>query len=204
MAIIALSAELLRKDYNVARALFIAALLMLVENPLILFYDPSFQLSFLATLGLIMLSSPFEKRLGFITEKFGIRSLVASTIATQVFVSPLIFYMMGDLSLVGIFVNIVVLPFIPLTMLLVSLAGLLGFISNFLSQISGWGAHILLSYELFMVRNASALPFAVMSLPAFSLRILGGIYAIYGAIFLFARSREKVTKLENSSLSSSN
>ncbi len=198
MAIIALSAELFRREYNVVRALFIAALLMLIQNPLILFYDPSFQLSFLATLGLIMLSSPFEKRLGFITEKFGIRPLVASTTATQVFVSPLIFYMMGDLSIVGIFVNIVVLPFIPLTMLLVSLAGLLGFISNFLSQISGWGAHILLSYELFMVRQASALPFAVISIPAFSLRILGGIYVLYAAIFLYTRNRGEETMPEDS------
>lgn len=199
MAIIALCGEILRKDYNVARALFIAALLMLIENPLILLYDPSFQLSFLATLGLITLSSPFEKKLGFITEKFAIRSLVASTLATQVFVSPLILYMMGDLSLVGTFVNIIVLPFIPLTMLVVFLAGMSGFISHYISQIFGWISHLLLSYELLIVRQASKLPFAIVSLPAFSIKVVAGVYLLYGSMFFYLKSR-----LKNSSQSLSN
>src|SRR6185369_13002766 len=148
MAIIALFAELVRRDYAVSRALLLAGAGMLIQNPMILLYDPSFQLSFLATLGLIMLSSPIEKKLGFITDKMGIRALVASTFATQIFVSPLIFYMMGQLSIIGIVVNILVLPFIPLTMLLVFLCGFFGFFSHLLSEIEGWGSHILLSYEL--------------------------------------------------------
>ncbi len=183
MALIALFAEIMRRDYNVVRALFIAGALMLIHNPRILFYDPSFQLSFLATLGLVILSSPIEEKIGFITERFGIRALVASTLATQIFVSPLIFYMMGELSLVGIFVNIVVLPFIPLTMLLVFCAGFFGFIIPWISQIAGWASHIVLSYELFMVKTASSLPYAVMTLPAFSGWIVVGFYAFYMALF---------------------
>jgi competence protein ComEC len=184
MALIALLGELFRRDYNVARALFIAAALMLIQNPLILLYDPSFQLSFLATLGLVTLSSPLEKHLGFITEKMGIRGLVASTFATQIFVSPLIFYIMGQLSIIGIVVNIIVLPFIPLTMLLIALAGLSGFISHIPSQIAGWASHILLSYELFMVRFFAHLPFAYIEVPAFSGWIVGGCYAFYLAAFV--------------------
>ncbi len=179
MAIIALTASLLRKDYNVSRALFIAAALMLIQNPLILFYDPSFQLSFLATLGLILLSSPIEKKLGFITEKLGIRGLVASTLATQVFVSPYILYMMGQLSIIGIVVNIIVLPIIPMTMLFVSLTGVLGFLSYFASEITGWISYIMLSYELSMVRFFANLPFASIELPKFSFWIVVGFYGSY-------------------------
>ena len=179
MAMIALLASLLRKDYNVSKALFVAAALMLIQNPLILFYDPSFQLSFLATLGLILLSSPIEKKLGFITEKFGIRGLVASTLATQIFVSPYILYMMGQLSIIGIVVNILVLPIIPATMLFVSLTGLLGFLSHFVSEITGWISYIMLSYELFMVRFFASLPFASIELPKFSFWIVVGFYASY-------------------------
>jgi competence protein ComEC len=179
MAMIALLASLLRKDYNVSKALFVAAAIMLIQNPLILFYDPSFQLSFLATLGLILLSSPIEKKLGFITEKFGIRGLVSSTLATQIFVSPYILYMMGQLSIIGIVVNILVLPIIPATMLLVSLTGLLGFLSHFVSEITGWISYIMLSYELFMVRFFASLPFASIELPKFSFWIVIGFYASY-------------------------
>lgn len=184
MALIALFAELIRRDYHVERALFIAAALMLVQNPLILFYDPSFQLSFLATLGLVLLSSPIEERLGFITEKAGIRSLFASTIATQIFVSPLIFYMMGQLSIIGIVVNIIVLPVIPLTMLCVALAGISGFFSHALSLLFGWGSHFLLSYELMIVRFFAHLPFASIEIPAFSGWIVAGFYIFYLAAFL--------------------
>jgi competence protein ComEC len=179
MAMIALLASLLRKDYSVGKALFIAAALMVIQNPFILFYDPSFQLSFLATLGLILLSSPIEKKLGFISEKFGIRGLVASTLATQIFVSPYILYMMGQLSIIGIVVNILVLPIIPATMLFVSLTGLMGFVFHFISEITGWISYIMLSYELFMVRFFASLPFASIELPKFSFWIVVGFYASY-------------------------
>lgn len=179
MAVIALTATLLRKDYNVAKALFIAAALMLIQNPLILLYDPSFQLSFLATLGLILLSSPIEKRIGFITERFGIRGLVASTLATQIFVSPYILYMMGQLSIIGIVVNILVLPIIPATMLFVSLSGILGFVSIHISEIFGWISHLLLSYELFMVKAFASVPFAAIEIPKFSFWIVMGFYLSY-------------------------
>ncbi len=183
MAIIALSATLLRKDYNVSKALFIAASLMLIVNPLIILYDPSFQLSFLATLGLILLSSPIERKLAFITEKFGIRGLVASTLATQIFVSPYILYMMGQLSIIGIVVNILVLPIIPMTMLFVFLTGAFGFVSHLASLITAWISHILLSYELFAVRFFAHLPFAYIELPKFSGWIVFGFYISYFVAF---------------------
>ncbi len=184
MAIIALTATFLRRDYNVGKALFLAGALMLIVNPFILFYDPSFQLSFLATLGLLLLSSPIEKRLGFITEKMGIRALVASTLATQIFVSPYILYMMGQLSIVGIFVNILVLPIIPATMLFVTLAGISGFILPNVSEVFGWISHLLLSYELFMVRFFAHLPFASINLPKFSFWIVIGFYLSYFVAFI--------------------
>ncbi len=168
MASVALSADLIRREYNVSRALIFAALLMLIQNPMILLHDPSFQLSFLATLGLILLASPIEGKLGFIPEKFGMRGIVASTIATQIFVSPYILYMMGQISIIGMVVNILVLPFIPVTMLFVFLTGASGFIWMPLAHLFGWVSHLLLSYELLMVRNFARVPFASAHVPAFS------------------------------------
>jgi competence protein ComEC len=179
MAIIALLGSLMRRDYNVGKALFIAGVLMLIQNPLILLYDPSFQLSFLATLGLIFLSYPIENKLNFVTDAFGIRGLIASTLATQIFVSPYILYMMGQLSIIGIIVNILVLPIIPMTMFFVAVTGLIGFISESISQISAWISHLLLSYELFMVRFFASLSFSSIQLPKFPFTIVVGLYLIY-------------------------
>ena len=179
MASIALLGTLVRKDYNVKNALFLAGICMVIQNPLILLYDPSFQLSFLATLGLILLSPIVEKRFMWLTEKFGIRGLVSSTLATQIFVSPYILYMMGQLSIIGMVVNILVLPIIPLTMLFVFLTGAIGFVWHLGSEIAGWVSHILLSYELFMVQFFAKLPFASLEVPKFSFWIVVGFYLSY-------------------------
>jgi competence protein ComEC len=179
MAGVALSANLFRRDYSVIRALAFAACLMLIQNPMILLHDASFQLSFLATLGLILLASPIEKRLTFIPDKFGMRGIVAATCSTQIFVSPFILWMMGQLSIIGVVVNILVLPFIPVTMLAVFLTGAGGFISPLVGQFFGWGAHLLLGYELFMVEHFARLPFAAVYLPAFSGWWVVGFYAVF-------------------------
>lgn len=189
MAGVALSADLIRRDYNVVRALAFAACLMLIENPMILLHDPSFQLSFLATLGLILLASPIEKHLTFIPDKFGLRGIVAATVSTQIFVSPFILYMMGQLSIIGVVVNILVLPFIPVTMLAVFLTGASGFISALVSHVFGWGTHLLLAYELFMVEHFARLPFAAVYLPQFSGWWVVGFYAVFLVGFVLVKGR---------------
>jgi competence protein ComEC len=56
MALIVLFAKLLGRESEAIKALFVAGFLMLLVNPMLLLYDPSFQLSFLATLGLLLFS----------------------------------------------------------------------------------------------------------------------------------------------------
>lgn len=195
MAAIALSADLIRRDYNVVRALMFAALVMLIQDPMILLHDPSFQLSFLATLGLVLLASPVEKRLKFITEKFGIRGIVASTIATQIFVSPYILYMMGQISIIGMVVNILVLPFIPATMLSVFITGFVGIFSVQVAQIFGWISHLLLAYELAMVQNFARLPFAAVSVPVFSGWWVAGFYLMFTIVWITIKALNARNKI---------
>ena len=200
MASVALSADLIRRDYDVTRALIFAGLLMLIQNPLILLHDPSFQLSFSATLGLILLAGPIEKKITFVPEKFGLRGIIAATTATQIFISPLILYMMGQISVIGMVVNILVLPIIPLTMLVVFLVGATGFIYMPVAQFFGWIAHLLLSYELQMVEWFAHVPFASVTLPIFSGWWVVGFYAGFAVVFfgrgiLRRKSNSKIPSL---------
>jgi len=183
MASVALNADLMRRDYQVIRALMFAGLIMIILDPVILFNDPSFQLSFLATLGLILLASPLEKKLSIIPERFGMRGIVASTFATQLFVSPYILYMMGTMSLIGVIVNILVLPIIPVTMLVVFIAGVIGFVSTPLAHICGWVAHFLLSYELATVDFFARIPYASIEVPLFSYWWVVCFYCVFCAVF---------------------
>lgn len=198
MASIALFADLIRRKYNVTRALFFVGMVMIIINPMILFYDPSFQLSFLATLGLIVLANPIKEKLSWITDKFGLRDIVSSTFATQIFVSPYILYMMGQISIVGTLANILVLPFIPITMFFVFLTGVLGYIFPYISQIFAYICHILLSYELFVVNHFAQLPLAAISVPVFSFYYVITFYSIFSLIYL---SREKISKIVSARLS---
>ena len=194
MASIALSANIIRRDYSVLRALLFAACLMLIQNPSILLHDPSFQLSFLATLGLILLASPLEKFFWFIPEKFGMRGIFSATFATQIFVSPFILYMMGQISIIGVVANILVLPLIPITMLAVFLTGSIGFISYPVSQLFGWVAHLLLQYELLIVQKFAQIPFAALTFPQFSGWWVVGFYVVFFLIF-FAVKRKSHARI---------
>ena len=62
MALAALLARATGRQYEAGVALFLAGALMVVVNPLVLVYDVGFQLSFLATLGLIYLAPLLEDK----------------------------------------------------------------------------------------------------------------------------------------------
>lgn len=193
MALLVIIARLTRRTYDMKRALFIAGFFMILHNPMILVFDVSFQLSFLATLGLIYFSPVLEKRLKRITEKFGIREIVSSTIATQLFVLPLLLYTVGLFSVVGVIVNIIVLPFIPWTMLFGFMAGIAGFLGEIVSLPFAFVAYALLSYELFVVRIFSNIPFAAFTIHI-SVVTMAIWYAAYWILFsmkVIPRPKEK-------------
>ncbi len=180
MVLVALSARKLNRDYKASRALGFAIVLMLAPNPLLLAFDPSFQLSVLATVGLIFVSPLVSPHLSKVTEKFGLREIVASTIATQVTVLPFLIYNMGVLSLVSLPVNVLILSTVPLTMFLGFFTGIVGFISLYLSYIPAFFTYIFLWYQLKIVHLGSSVSFGAISLPAFSPIIL---ILLYAAIF---------------------
>ena len=73
-------------------------------------------MSFLATLGLLLFSPILERRLTWVTERLQVRNIVAATFATQVFLLPYLAYSIGEVSVVGIAANILVLPLVPIAM----------------------------------------------------------------------------------------
>lgn len=179
MAILVIVARATGRIYGITRALLLAGFLMILHNPKILVFDTSFQLSFLSTLGLIYLAPAIEKGLSFITEKFQLRQIAAATIATQIFVLPLLLFQMGTLSLVALPVNLLILPFIPWTMLFGFLAGAVGFVSQIITLPFAFISYILLTFQLKIVALFAALPFASISIPYFSAWALFACYAIF-------------------------
>ncbi len=162
MAGLVLLARYLGRPTATVRSLALAGIIMLVHNPLILWYDISFQLSFLATLGLIFIYPLIEEKLSWVTGKFQLRDHLSATLSAQIAVLPLLVSAMGEVSLVAPLSNVLVLPFIPLGMLFTFLTAVLGFAWLPLAQIGMLPAAGILEYVLWITELLSKLPFAVI------------------------------------------
>lgn len=187
MAILVLVARRYGRVYNITNALFITAFVMVFFNPMILAFDPSFQLSFLATLGLIYLAPHVEQKISFITNQLSLRSILAATIATQLFVLPLLISMTGEVSIVSLVVNMLILPIVPITMFFAFLTGVAGFVSYIAANIFGFIASLFLSYQLLVVDVFSGVPFASIKLLPHSIYFIIGIYVLGYLLYIFRR-----------------
>ncbi len=198
MSSLALIADSMRQDYNASRALFFVGFIMIIINPMLLLYDPSFQLSFLATLGLVLYAKPIQDRLTFITEFAGLRSVVTASISAQILISPMTLYMMGTFSISGLLVNILVLPTIPITMLVSLLVGMIGSVSDIFAQYVGYVAYFALEYTIAVVEYFSGFSWSYIKIPPFSIWYLGAIYLLIGIVHLVLwtiKKREMVAHL---------
>jgi len=79
MASLLILARFLHRPYYALRGLFIAGFVMVLFNPLILTRDLSFQLSFLATLGIILFTPVADKIFKRVPQKLGLREIMVTT-----------------------------------------------------------------------------------------------------------------------------
>ena len=128
MALIAVFARATHRVYLGERVLAFVALVMVAWNPWTLCFDPSFQLSALATLGLIVFTPIFSTWLRRVPEKFGAREILSSTCATQLMVAPLLLYQNGTFSIVALPANLLALLPVPWAMFFALVAGVGGFL----------------------------------------------------------------------------
>ncbi len=175
--------------YNALRALWYVSFVMVAINPRILLYDISFQLSFLATLSIILFLPPMTDWLSWIRMRL-IRETLASTLAAQMLVTPWIAYSIGTLSFISPFANLIVLPFISLIMLLgfaaviISILGLESII-----PIISYPLYAMLEFVIGTATKLSHVPYASTTIPVFAAFFLVGIYAlIFGLLYLYYTS----------------
>lgn len=195
MVLTVIVAKMLGRHYSAPRALVLAGFVMLLENPKILVLDPSFQLSFIATLALIYIVPLVEKRLQWLTNWWNLRGIVATTIGTQVAVLPLLIYSVGDFSLVSLPANILVLLIMSQTMFVGFFTVVLSYLSSILALPLAYVTHLLLAWIIGVSSFASSLPFASIAVTNVSIWVVVLVYLALIAL---------VWRLRNSSPSLSN
>lgn len=138
------------------------AFLMSMWNPLSLWYDAGFQLSFLATIGIAELGGPLKRLFRFAPESFGIRESLAATIAAEIATLPVSMLLFRQISLVAPLSNLLVAPLIPLTMLIGFIATLFGALYQPLGLLISTIAWGLLSLIIEIVHISASIPFAAI------------------------------------------
>ncbi len=106
-------------------SLLLAATILLLFNPLWI-WDLGFQLSFLATLGLMVTTSPIIQRLDWMPST--IASMIAAPLAATIWTLPLLLYYFSVVKLYSVPLNILVTPLISLISILGMLSGLVSVI----------------------------------------------------------------------------
>ncbi|KKU19285.1 MAG: hypothetical protein A2119_00400 [Candidatus Colwellbacteria bacterium GWA2_46_10] len=153
MGLILLLAENQSRPYSPRNAITLTALGMIFFNPRVGVDDVGFQLSFAALLGIIYLYPFLGKKFKVQSEGFlSWKKNALQTASAQIAVLPIILFTFGFFSPVALISNVLILEFIPITMLFSFVTTILGFVSFHLSLIMGWISSVFLGYEIFIIK----------------------------------------------------
>lgn len=175
MAILGLAARLIQRENDLLNSLALAALIILLWNPLFLF-DPGFQLSFLGTWGIVYL---YPRLKGCIKEMNTGWGLFLVPVCAQLGVLPLVACYYNLISFVGIISN-------AFLAVLVGIAVLTGFFGILLTWVLPALAENLFLAAGAMVGLLSDLVGYLTDIPAAAINVATpSIWLIIGYYFLF-------------------
>lgn len=180
MGIIMVLAPRNGRAYNVYNALAFSALLESALNPFVL-WDSGFQLSFLGTLGIVMLT-PLWMRLFRPIERFPLGNYIAETfavtLAAELATLPIFALTFHTISLIALITNILTVPLLPYFILLGLLLCCSGLLAAPAALFFGWLVWPLLWYMLTTITWCAQLPGSHFSVTNLNVAISWAYYAI--------------------------
>ena len=179
-------------------SLAFAAAFLSIFTPTVL-WDVSFQLSFAATLGIMLYAEPFTEWFINFTARFMPRDRAIRlagpvggyfllTLAAQLTTLPLMIYYFKRISFTSLIANPLILPAQPPLMVLGGLAVLAGMLFLPLGQLLAWAAWPFTAYTIRVVEWLSTIPYGSMPLGQIVFPFILLFYVVLFTI-TFARSR---------------
>jgi competence protein ComEC len=179
VATFVLAAPLLGRQVSALHFMTTMLALVLAYNPQLI-YSTGFQLSVAAVFGILLLTRPLKS----LVERTSLKSLpgqlsnlISVSLAAQIATSPIVAATFEQVSIVGVFTNLVAVPLsgpILILGLLGSLAGnIYPLIAYPLNACNGFLVTILIQ----SAQGASSLPFASITTPGVTLFLVGLFYA---------------------------
>ena len=199
---ISLTARQLGRRNDGFNALMLSAVIMSIWNPNTP-WDVGFQLSFFATLGLILYAEPFQKWAVNVITRYtspGTAQQVAApiseyfllTLAAQLTTLPIMAYHFKRISLVSLIANPFVLPVQPAVMIVGGIAVILSLIWLPLGAIAAFAAWPFVAYTIRLVELFALLPNGVIVLGDFSLWF---VILFYVVLLTWTLARHRLRQL---------
>ena len=163
MGVMAMTAQRLGRLNDASIALVFTAGVMCFYNPLVLRWDVGFQLSFLAFAGIVYVQPLLEPLVLRLVRFSSLASLIATTLAAQIMVLPLLLNVFGTLAVYTLPVNILVLPLVPVAMALGFVTAVTGLLWSWAGLFVGQVAWLVAALQLTIVQVFARLPHASVS-----------------------------------------
>jgi competence protein ComEC len=180
---------------------------MSLVNPYVL-WDVGFQLSFTATLGLILYTKPLSQGIRNLLEKWmgatGERSAVLTTrlvalldeslivtLSAQLMATPVLVGRFHRFSWVTLLSNFLILPAQPFVMTWGGLALMAGMVVRPIGEMLGWIAWPFLTYTIGVVSKIAEIPHAAVEVTQLTLPLIWGYYLLLAAgTWWFSQSKQ--------------
>jgi len=191
MGVLLVIAPRIGRTYNVYTALAACALLMSAFDPMLL-WNVSFLLTFLGTLGVVMLT-PLFQRLLWPLERLPLGrpvvEIIAVTLAAQTATWPIEALFFNQVSLIALLTNLLTVPLLSMLILLGMLMCIFGLFSIPAAIVCGWVAWPLLWYILVAVNWCASRPDAYLPVTSLTNGIAWVYYGVLALLvsFLFYR-----------------
>lgn len=173
--------------------LLVAALTALYK-PTYVWSDIGWYLSFLAFFGVLVLAPLIVKKFSKNKEPKIIKLIVIETICAQILTAPLILYIFGRTSILGIVANVMVVPLVPLAMLLSLFAGIAGMLLPNIAGFIGLPAKYVLNYMLGVTTLFSKFPYISFERTITLIQMLL-MYASIGLTTIILWRKKRKTKM---------
>lgn len=195
VSMLSIAASYFGRSFKPLNLICLTAAITAWVNPAYVWGDLSWYLSFLAFSGVMVIAPLIQKR----WETHGWhRSLVGSvaleSVCAEIMSVPFILFVFGQMSLIGLPANVLVVTVVPLAMLLSLLAGLAGMLLGNFAGWFAWPATWLLNYMLDVAHLLAGLPHVFVQNRTLPLGGMLGLYAIIAAVTLMLHHKTKVPK----------
>lgn len=161
---LALAAWYYGRTIHPVTILLVAASATAMVNPLFLWSDLGWWLSFLAFAGVMLLAPLIQHRMfGPDAKPKLVGQVVLETISAQILTLPIIVCIFGNVAVLAVVANVLIVPLIPLAMLATFAGGLVGLFVPSIAAYVALPATWLLTYITEVARLMASIPWASMS-----------------------------------------